>query len=358
MRVSIIRPLALLLLLSASAGTAAASVDGAGAAPTTIAVDEREHRLAVERLATALERFYVIPAIGNRYAALLRAKLRSGAYDRVASDEAFADQVTADLQALHRDAHLRLAPAGGFERPRPNSANLPASARPNGPPGLEEAKMIGTTAYLRFNMFPEDGGVTAKRARDFLLAHAGDARALIIDERPHRGGGSEVMDAIFPLLFGEQRTLVRLDMRAAAAQGERDDSPAMVRRKSEPGIVRDDYVVIPDTSETRLRTVPIYVLTSRRSASAAEHLALSMKISHRATLIGETTRGAGHFGRVMPMGKAFAAFIPAGRTYDPATGLDWEGVGVTPDVACNTDEALDEALRRIASSDHDAKSPA
>ena len=358
MRVSILRLLALLLLLGMSAESVATSADGAGAAPASRAVHQREHRLAVQRLATALERFYVIPSIGNQYAALLRARLRSGAYDGIASDEAFADRVTADLQALHRDAHLRLAPTGGFERPRAMSANLPASAQPNGPPGLEDAKMIGTTAYLRFNMFPQDGGVTAKRARDFLLAHAGEARALIIDERPHRGGGSEVMDAIFPLLFGQQRTLVRLDMRAAAARTGGDDSPAMVRRKSESGIVRHDYVVIPDMSETRLRTVPIYVLTSRRSASAAEHLALSMKITHRATLTGETTRGAGHFGSVMSMGKAFAAFIPAGRTYDPATGLDWEGVGVAPDVACNADAALDEALKRISSSDQDARSPA
>nr|QQZ49553.1 hypothetical protein JKL49_21835 [Phenylobacterium glaciei] len=46
----------------------------------------------------------------------------------------------------------------------------------------------------------------------------------------------------------------------------------------------------PDKGETRLQKVPVYYLTSRRSASAAEHLALAFKRTHRATLVGETTR--------------------------------------------------------------------
>jgi hypothetical protein len=41
-----------------------------------------------------------------------------------------------------------------------------------------------------------------------------------------------------------------------------------------------------------------------------------------------------------------AAFIPVGRTIDPDTGADWEGVGIEPDIACAPEEALDEAMRR------------
>jgi C-terminal processing protease CtpA/Prc len=64
-------------------------------------------------------------------------------------------------------------------------------------------------------------------------------------------------------------------------------------------------------------------------------------------LIGETTRGAGHYGGMVPLDKGFtyAAFIPVGRTFDPDTGEGWEGVGVKPDVAVPADKALDEALR-------------
>jgi len=205
--------------------------------------------------------------------------------------------------------------------------------------------MIGDVAYLRFNEFPEDPAV-AKAARDFLVAHAG-AKAVILDARPHRGGGFAVMNAILPLLYAQPTHLVRMDTRAGIDDsGPMQDGPTLVRQTSPATIVSRDHVVTPDPLERRLQTAPVYYLTSRRTASAAEHLALAFKRTHRATLIGETTRGAGHYGGLMPLGERFAVFVPVGRTYDPDTGWDWEGKGVAPDVATGADEALDEALRR------------
>lgn len=91
--------------------------------------------------------------------------------------------------------------------------------------------------------------------------------------------------------------------------------------------------------------MPIYYLISRRTASAAEALGLGLKSSHRATLVGETTAGAGYFGGVFDVGDpAFQAWISTGRTYDPVSGWDWEGKGVRPDVEARTDEALAVAL--------------
>jgi C-terminal processing protease CtpA/Prc len=152
------------------------------------------------------------------------------------------------------------------------------------------------------------------------------------------------MNAWLPLFFDKQTVLVRMDTRAESAE----DAPEMgglVRRPSPPEFVRNDHVIQPDP-ETRLRKVPLYYLTSHVTASAAEHMALAMKHTHRAVLIGETTRGAGHYGGVGKIGERFGAFIPIGRTYDPDTGWDWEGKGVAPDVAVPADQALDEALKR------------
>ena len=72
--------------------------------------------------------------------------------------------------------------------------------------------------------------------------------------------------------------------------------------------------------------------------------ALALKRTHRATLIGERTAGANHFGGIEPIGAGLAAFIPVGRTYDPDTGKDWEGTGIVPDVEVPADAALDRAL--------------
>jgi C-terminal processing protease CtpA/Prc len=110
-------------------------------------------------------------------------------------------------------------------------------------------------------------------------------------------------------------------------------------------VVRRFHYAIPGP-DTPLRRAQVFLLTSHRTGSAAEHFSLALKRTHRATLIGEATAGANHFGRMVDLG-AYTAFLPVGRTFDPDNDRDWEGVGVAPDIAVPADQALDEALRRL-----------
>lgn len=157
-----------------------------------------------------------------------------------------------------------------------------------------------------------------------------------------------VMDAILPLFFDRTAVQVRVDTRATAdARSPTGPEPTLVRRSSPPGIVRYDHVITPDSRERRLRGTPLYYLTSRRTASAAEHMALGLKRNRRAVVIGEVTAGANHFGDEVPVGSGMLVFLPVGRSYDPSTGRDWEGVGIAPDVRVPADDALKIALRLI-----------
>jgi C-terminal processing protease CtpA/Prc len=83
------------------------------------------------------------------------------------------------------------------------------------------------------------------------------------------------------------------------------------------------------------------------TGSAAEALAFIFKITHRATLVGERTRGMDHFGQFVPIGQSLECFLPMGRTFDPKTDADWEGTGVIPDVVTSPEEALNVALKLI-----------
>lgn len=329
---------AAVLCLTGFTGPASAQTQtSAPAAQAAKPVDAAERKAVLEELATQLEANFVFPDIGQRYAAMLRAKLASGAYDQISDPTEFAKAVTADIQAIYPDGHLKLvlakAPSGGPGGPRPTF-------------GLEETKMIGDVAYLRFSGFPGDDAAT-ERARKFLADHAGTAKAVIIDSRGNHGGGLDEMDALLPLLYAEKTTLVRMDTRAASDRGNPlGDQGNLVRRPSPDTLVRRDHVITPDKTETRLQHVPVYYLVSHQTASAGEHLALAFKHTHRAVLVGETTRGAGHYGGTRKFGDRFQAFIPIGRTYDPDTNWDWEGKGVAPDVAVDPAKALDEALAR------------
>ena len=79
-----------------------------------------------------------------------------------------------------------------------------------------------------------------------------------------------------------------------------------------------------------------------------------MKSTGRATLIGEATAGANHFGDMTEIGEHFAAFVPVGRTYDIKTGKDWEGDGIAPDVAVDPKQALVVALEQAGLSHDEA----
>lgn len=336
----LIRTVLALLTLTSSGPVSAAAQLVLATPSVPFSVTERAQ--TVSMLADALAAMYLRPDFGVRYADALRANLTRGAYEELSEQKAFAEKVTADLQAISPDVHLRLLSNEIFRRdPEPN-----APAGTGLPEGIEEMRMIGGVAYLRFDAFPHDPR-TAPAARAFLLKNA-NAKAVIIDARPLPGGGIEVMDAILPLFYDRRTVLASLDTRAAAdAESPFSDGSTLVRRPGPAGYVTRDHVVIPDTSETRLQRVPLYCLTSSKTASAGEHLAFVLKRTKRGTLIGETTRGANHYGALVPVGTRLTAFVPIGRTYDPDTGWDWEGKGVAPDVAIPAAQALDEALRRI-----------
>ncbi|TFI58252.1 hypothetical protein E2493_10705 [Sphingomonas parva] len=315
-----------------------------------------EARGAALDLARTLEENYVFPEIARNYAATLREKTAAGAYDGLGTAGAFAERVSADLRAVSPDNHLRLhvarVPEGGgpvsIRRPAlaGGPAGAPAPRRPT--QAIEEQRWLAPgIAYIRFTGFPRDEAVT-KAAQAFMADHA-EAETLIFDIRTHGGGGLDQMDAIFPYLFAKPTPLVTMDTRAAVEAGRGgplDDSPTLTREVAGDDIVRRVHRAIPHPSETRLFDARVFVLTSGFTASAAEHFALAMKRSGRATLIGTSTGGAGHYGGLRPIGRRFAAFVPVGRTYDPDTGKGWEGDGVAPHVAVPAERALAEALLR------------
>jgi C-terminal processing protease CtpA/Prc len=202
-------------------------------------------------------------------------------------------------------------------------------------------------AYISFAGFPGNEA-TLSRLRAFLAEHS-SAKTLIIDARGHRGGGLAEMDLMFPYFYDKPQALVQMDTRIAVEQrngSPLEDGPSLRKVKGPDGVIRRTHSVIPAAQATPLRSAKIFLLTSSRTASAAEHLSLSLKRTGRATLIGETTRGAGHYGGMIPMGGGYAAFIPVGRTFDPETNEGWEGTGVKPDIEVPAAQALDEALRR------------
>lgn len=323
----------------------------APAASDETAFDPKVAREAVAALAERLEADFVFPETGRAYAVMLRANLAAGKYDNSADPRAFAKEVTEDLQAVHPDGHLRVHVVPPEARGGPGAEGAGEEGRRQGPDQTlntitGSGWIADGVAYIGFESFLGTPATMAALER-FIADHAG-ASTLIIDIRAHRGGDLAEMDLLLPHVFAEPATLVTMDTRASvAARGVGGPVAGRLRRVAgPPDVVREEHFVEPQ-ADGAFQRARVYLLTSRRSASAAEHLALALKRTGRAVLIGETTYGAGNFGEMAPLdrGFAYAAFVPSGRTFDPDTGIGWEGTGIAPDIAVPAGDALAEALR-------------
>jgi len=93
----------------------------------------------------------------------------------------------------------------------------------------------------------------------------------------------------------------------------------------------------------RLDKIPLYILTSSNTASAAEAFSYTMKSIGRATLVGEVTAGAAHGRSVEIINDSFLLSLPTARPVDPRTNSNWERVGVTPTIAAKSENALNIA---------------
>jgi C-terminal processing protease CtpA/Prc len=179
--------------------------------------------------------------------------------------------------------------------------------------------MEGNIGYLDLRGFVDTrfGGETAVAAMNFLA----NASALIIDLRNNGGGSPSMIQLITSYLYsGEPVHLNNFYYR--------------------PANENTQTWTLPHVQGKRRPDIPVYVLTSSRTFSAAEEFTYNLKNLKRATIIGETTGGGAHPGGTMPATERFTVWVPTGRAINPITNTNWEGTGVKPDIEVKADEAL------------------
>jgi len=311
-------------------------------------IDAAERRAVIDGVIDRLKQNYVFPDSVALMERALRDRQRSGAYDRVTSAIAFADSLTAHLQSATRDRHVRV---------RYSADPLPNLAGPDDPDpvrrerqrtfgrqvnfGFERVERLpGNVGYLEIRSFgfePDDMADVAAAAFKFL----GNTDALIVDVRRNGGGSPFMVAQVASYLFGPEPVLLN----------------SLYWR---PGNRTDDFYTKRDIPGTRYGPdKPVYVLTSRNTFSGAEEFAYDLQTRKRATIVGDTTGGGAHPGGMQRVTEHFGIFVPTGRAINPITKTDWERVGVRPDIAVASDQALRTAhlaaLRGLRSTATDAE---
>lgn len=91
---------------------------------------------------------------------------------------------------------------------------------------------------------------------------------------------------------------------------------------------------------------PVYVLTSKRTASAAELATDALKSANRAIIIGENTAGEMLSQKIYDLPGGFHLSLPIADYYSVVSGRI-EGVGIKPDIETDAADALDVALKQF-----------
>jgi len=293
----------------------------APAAPVT-ATDQNQILTAT---ATLLRERYVDPELGARVAAdLMR---QADRWRQVTQADAFADAVTAWLRTSSGDGHLALA-YSAQEIPTGDAATFTeaeieryyGSHLNHGVQKIE--RLDGNIMLLDLRVFPPTAMAGDVISAAMTLVAQGDA--LIIDLR-NNGGGMETANLITGYLLDEPSQALSGRFDRPTGTHHANMSPVWVPGRRFGG------------------TKPLYILTSSRTFSAAEAVAYDLQALGRAVIVGETTGGGANpfeYRRVHPH---FALSLPESRSINPHTGSNWQGTGVTPDIAVPASEALERA---------------
>jgi retinol-binding protein 3 len=314
---------ALFFLGVAASGTAAAQPR----ATRDTTIDAATRGRIIDTLITRLVAGYVFPEKALEVAADLRGRVSRGEYERLTSAIGFADSLTAHLQGVTHDKHLRV-----FYRDR--APNAPQASQPSMRERLiadnygigKPERLEGNVAYLELRTFGVPPNMIDSALAEAMTAVA-DADALIIDVRNNGGGSPVIVALVSSYLFGPDTVhLNSLYFRPA----NRTDH--FWTRASVPG-------------KRFGPTKPLFVLTSRRTFSAAEEFTYNLQTRKRAVIVGDTTGGGAHPGGGQQLGNGFGVFVPSGRAINPITKTNWEGTGVRPDIPVSSDKAREAAHR-------------
>lgn len=306
------------------------------ATPITDAV----RRGIVDSTARFVGRYYFSTETGASLERSLRARAQRGVYDTVKTAEGLARALSEDLQRDSRDLHLRViysadaipprqGPPGDLAVEPPESRERRRRMHGMQNFGISAAqRLAGNIGYLDLRGFadPIIAGPTVAAAMTLI----GSTDALIIDLRENRGGEPEMVQFLASYFFDLPVRLTDLVARNPAETVQ--------------------HWTLPFVPGPRYVGKEVFLLTGRKTFSAAEAFAYIMQARGRAKLVGIQTGGGTNPADGYPIDQHFAVIVPYARPLDPRTGANWQD-GVRPDVSTAEADALNaahaEALRAV-----------
>ncbi len=292
------------------------------------------HQL-IDSINLSLHDNYVFPDKAQLISKSLRLQVKSEAYDSIFNDpHKLAIQIQEDIYKTHRDPHMVVEYNPGW------SGHSQGYTGPSEVETMQFKKIVtdnnftfkkveflpGSIGYLSFDVFVE----FIEEAKPIIASALGflaNSKAIIIDLRENTGGEPEMVSQLESYFFKE-KTLMNVIIN---------------RSKGDTTL----YYADPAKTDGLNLSMPLYILTSKKTFSGGEDFSYGMQQAKRATIVGEVTGGGAHPTNSFSVGQGFIVHIPFGRSSNPVTKTDWEGTGVIPDVKVEAANALIKAQELI-----------
>lgn len=293
-------------------------------------LNSKQVRLLVDSLCGAMNREYIYPDKAALMSNNIKSEYKKGRYNKAKNNFELGQLLSNDMQQVFKDGHLsiRFDPQLSAQLETPWQAMTEAERQKQYEMDVKRAqegnfafkrieRLSGNIGYVRW-----DGFVPlvdeAKSTLDAAFKFISNCRALIIDMRYNGGGSPDMVLQIQNYFFNKKMSMNEIISR----------SNDTLKRYTDPS--KTDFKL----------NMPVYILTGRRTFSAAEDFTFGMQNNKRAIVVGDTTGGGAHPTGSYHMGQGFVAFIPNARS---PIDKDWEGKGILPNVAVPSEQALTKA---------------
>ena len=286
----------------------------------------------VDSLGKLILKNYIFPDTAANMVKQIKRQLATGRYNNTDPID-LAHRLTLDLRSIYNDKHLSVEYTA--DKNDGNSSyileaamqqRLAETARLQNYGFSSIAVLNGNIGYVGLNGFfdlNDKSEQTVNSAFDFLR----NVNTLVIDLRLNGGGQANMVHYISSLFYKEPTHL----------------NDFCIRNMN---TLQTNWST-PRTGSDHWDAVPLYILVSSYTCSAAEEFAYDMQSLHRAVIVGELTQGAAHPMEQVGLGNGFSVNIPFARPINPITKTDWEPLGVKPDRLVKSAGALDVAIRLI-----------
>ncbi|RPI17941.1 MAG: hypothetical protein EHM58_07400 [Ignavibacteriae bacterium] len=290
---------------------------------------------SINNIAKLLEDNYVFPDVGKKMGELVKAKLQNGDYENIEDPAQFCMIVTQDLQSVSKDKHVNL-------RVNPQMAeqllNKPIEITDTTMPifqledmkrnnyGFQKIEILpGNIGYINltgFNMMRQTRP-TLTAAMKFIE----NCDAVIFDLRQNGGGDGETVNLLCSYFLPPNVNINNAHFR-------------------NPDTTFESWT-LENIDGKRMLDVPVYLLTSSYTFSAAEEFAFDLKYQNRAVIIGETTGGGANPNNFFAVTDKIVLSSAIGQSINPVSKTNWEGTGVAPDISSASSDALNLAKIEI-----------